>query len=202
MFVLIVIAPINPTASPLEGAWEYTVTCSAGEKFDLWVMVLVIFQFGLLIYGCYLAYRIRNVGGAMNESFYIGISLYTSLLIGMVAIFVILNSLSNPELVYIVGPAAINICCIVSISVTLIPKLLNLTDAVKKMTAAEVMKMSNTSNTNAATANTADGGGNDIIGALRTTSEGAIKESLENANQEDKGKAIAMANEVIKQASA
>jgi len=200
IIVLISIAPIYPTASPLEGAWEYKITCSAGDKFDLWVMVLVIFQFGLLAYGCYLAYRIRNVGGAMNESFYIGISLYTSLLIGVVAIFVILNSLNNPDLVYIVGPATINICSIVNILVTLLPKLVNLTDVTKKMTGTEVMKMG-TNATSGGTTATGDGGGNDIIAAVRSTSEAAIKESLAGISEAEKNRAIKMAEAIIKLAS-
>lgn len=152
---LLIIAPVVPTVKEFnkDGAFQYTVTCSAGENTDMWVMVLCIVQFGLLGYGCYLAYRIRNVKGAMNEAFFIGISLYTSFLIGIVAIFVVLQSMDNPELVYMLGPAVINICCLVSVLSTLLPKVISLTDEMKAMTAEQAMKLDENNGTSTSGSN-------------------------------------------------
>jgi 2',3'-cyclic-nucleotide 2'-phosphodiesterase (5'-nucleotidase family) len=145
IIALLAIAPVTPTVTPFENKWMYSITCGAGEKTEMWVMVLCIIQFGMLGYGCYLAYRIRNVKGGMGEAFYIGISLYSSFLIGIIAVFVLLNSLDNLDLVYMLGPSVINICCIVSVASTLMPKVLSLTAEMKGLTGEQAMKLGDTS---------------------------------------------------------
>ena len=206
IIVLIIIAPIYPTVSPLEGgSWEYTVICSAGDKFEMWVMVLVIIQFGVLLYGCFLAYKIRNVSGAMNESFYIGLSLYTSFLIGIVAIFVVLNSLNNPDLVFMIGPATINIVSIVSVLSTLVPKAVSLTPELKDMTAAEVLKLGSNNTTSGGSTATSDPDAKEekgIVQFLQDLGESEITYSLDQATAVEKNEAIEMAKTFIKLAEA
>ncbi|GMH85045.1 hypothetical protein TrVE_jg5134 [Triparma verrucosa] len=203
IIVLIIIAPIYPTASPLEGKWEYAVICSAGDKFEMWVMVLIIIQFGVLGYGCVLAFKIRKVAGAMNESFYIGLSLYTSFLIGIIAIFVVLNSLNNPDLVFMLGPVTINIVSIVSVLSTLVPKAKSLTPELKAMSAADVLKLGS-ANTTMSSTNTSAGNNKEdegIVVALTELSDSEIRFALEHASPDDKAKAIEKAQQFLDFAS-
>jgi len=126
-------------------------TCSVNSNTMSLVLIFVLAM--MTAYGCFVSYTIRNVSSELSEAHWIFLSVYNGAVLSIVTLAVVLGIDLNYAQLHLYATLGIVLVCIVTVSLIMIPKLINIHKNVTVASSSEGMTFGNGSMTNSKESN-------------------------------------------------